>query len=312
MDLSLIVATRNRAGSLSSLFDALARQQLPPGVEWEFVIVDNGSTDSTKLCISDEQQCGRLPLAPQVEPQPGKSRALNLAMRHARGRLWLFTDDDVLPDPLWIASYLEAARQHPARNGFAGRVLPKWMGPLPPWLHTDGEFAVPRGITNTRDFGLEPHLLPPEVIPGGVNTALRADAAQLIGHFRVDLGPGTTNPYAEDTEFMRRFVAHHGPFWYVPQALLFHCNIPERMTKEYILRWAYEAARCQVLGLGGVDDAPRTAGVPNYLWRQAAQRSLATLIEVRPLHRLKLGLGLRTTLGQIRGYRDLRRGDTSR
>ena len=306
MDASVIVATRNRAQFLSALLDALAEQTLPADTSWELIVVDNGSTDTTAQVLMQEQGRGRLPLLPLQEAIPGKSRALNLAMARARGRLWIFTDDDVLPEPGWLGAYLDAARRHPTITGFAGRVLPKWLGELPGWLHTEGDFAMPRGITNTRDFGPDEHLLPGDVIPGGVNTALRADAARRNGEFRVDMGPGTSIPYAEDTDFMGRYAKSGGGFWYVPRAVLHHCNVPERMTKAYVMRWAYQAARCQVLGAAARKDAvTSTAGVPNYLWRQVAERGVAWLFELRPMHRIMRGLRFNTTRGQIRGYREL-------
>lgn len=306
MDASVIVATRNRSRFLGALLDALAGQALPAGTSWELLVVDNGSSDDTAHVLAQEIDRGRLPLLALSEPTPGKSRALNLAMARARGDLWVFTDDDVLPEPEWLGAYIDAARRHPNIDGFAGRVLPKWLGELPEWLHTEGPFAMPRGITNTRDFGLDEHRLPREVIPGGVNTALRADAARLNGEFRVDVGPGTSIPYAEDTDFMGRYTQRGGEFWYVPQALLHHCNIPERMTKAYVMRWAYQAARCQVLTATlRADGVPRIAGVPNYLWRQLVERGLTWLLEPRPMHRLMSGLRLNTTIGQIRGYREL-------
>lgn len=307
MDASVIVATRNRSRFVSALLDALAAQVLPAGTSWELLVVDNGSTDDTAQVLAQELDRGRLPLLALLEPTPGKSRALNLAMARARGDLWVLTDDDVLPHPEWLGAYIDAARRHPNIDGFAGRVLPKWLGDLPGWLHVEGPFAMPRGITNTRDFGLDEHRLPREVIPGGVNTALRADAATRNGEFRVDVGPGTPIPYAEDTDFMGRYTQGGGEFWYVPKALLHHCNIPERMTKAYVMRWAYQAARCQVLTATlRANGVPRIAGVPNYLWRQLVERGLAWLLEPRPMHRLMLGLRLNTTLGQIRGYRELK------
>lgn len=303
MDASVIVATRNRSGFLAALLDALAKQQVPEGVVWELLIVDNGSGDATPQVLAHELSIGRLPLTPLCEPIPGKSRALNLAMGRARGDLWIFTDDDVLPEPAWLAAYIDAAQRHPAVQGFAGRVLPKWLGPLPPWLHTEGPFAVPRGITNTRDFGTDESPLPREVIPGGVNTALRSAAARQAGLFRVDLGPGTSVPYAEDTEYMKRVIEACGPFLYVPGAMLHHCNVPERMTKAYVLRWLREAARSQVLSSSSPAlNSAAIHGVPRYLLRQVSQRFVSWALEPRPLPRFRRAMHLHTSIGQIRGH----------
>ena len=67
----------------------------------------------------------------------------------------MFTDADVEPEPVWLKSYIDASLSHPEIDEFAGKVLAKWLGDLPGWLHTEGPFAVPCGITNIRDFGSE-------------------------------------------------------------------------------------------------------------------------------------------------------------
>ena len=46
MFVSIVVATRNRADSLLTLLESIGN--LEKVVDWEVVIVDNGSTDSTK------------------------------------------------------------------------------------------------------------------------------------------------------------------------------------------------------------------------------------------------------------------------
>ncbi|MCQ8181440.1 glycosyltransferase [Methylomonas sp. SURF-1] len=305
LNASVIISTRNRAQILPRLFDALAGMRLTADVRWELLLIDNGSTDDTAQVIADEISTGRLPLQMLSEPIPGKSRALNRAIREARGKLLVFTDDDVEPSPAWLQAYIDAAAQHPEIDGFAGKVLPKWLGKIPDWLHTEGPFSLPRGITNTRDFGDNESLLANDVIPGGVNTALRSAAAARNGWFREDLGPGTTIPFTEDTDYMRRYREGGGTFWYVPNALLFHCNVPERMTKGYVRHWMYEVARCQVLAFGKKPAGKCLAGVPLYLWRQWIARGLRSCLEPRPDQRLQLQMKRCFTAGEICGYRQL-------
>ncbi|PKM12940.1 MAG: hypothetical protein CVV13_03700 [Gammaproteobacteria bacterium HGW-Gammaproteobacteria-3] len=303
---SVIISTRNRAALLPRLFNALATMEKVYRDDWELIMVDNGSTDTTRARFDAEIQNNRLPIVAVSAPVPGKSRALNLALKQARGDLVIFTDDDVEPEPLWLASYIEAGLSHPELNGFAGRVLPRWLGPIPAWLHTEGEFALPRGITNTRDFGNEPHILPGDIIPGGVNTALRKTALLQTGGFREDIGPGTSVPFAEDTEYMARYKNQGGLFFYVPKALLYHCNEPVRMTKDYVTHWQYEVARCQVLAFN--ETADKTLfGVPFYLMRQAIERMMSWTLEAGSKQRLQKKMKLCFILGKIKGHRQRRK-----
>ena len=46
--LSVVVSTRDRASKLRGLLESLAAAAVPEGLEWEVVVVDNGSTDDTR------------------------------------------------------------------------------------------------------------------------------------------------------------------------------------------------------------------------------------------------------------------------
>lgn len=305
LNASVIISTRNRAYQLPLLFSALSLMEIPPHLSWELIIIDNGSNDDTSAVISAEIKKNRLPVVLLSEPIPGKSRALNLGITKTNSELIIFTDDDVEPDPLWLKSYIEASHKYPEIDGFAGKVIPRWLGKSPEWLHTKGEFALPRGITNTRDFGNKMHILPDDIIPGGVNTALRRCVLSKTGAFRVELGPGTLVPFAEDTEYMWRYKARGGKFLYVPKALLYHCNIPERMTKSYVNNWMFEVARCQVLAFETSVKYKTISGIPTYLIRQCIERFITWIFEPRSNQRLQKKMKLFHTFGKINGYRQL-------
>ena len=300
---SVIISTRNRALILPRLFNALAKLEVDPEHNWELILLDNGSTDITPEIIEAERQRNRLPIIPLSAPVSGKSRALNIGIQHARGELIILTDDDVEPDPKWLSSYIKTSIKHPKINGFAGKVIPKWLGKIPNWLHTEGEFALPRGIINSRDFGNEIHILPKNITPGGVNTALRKTALLATGAFREDIGPGTLVPFAEDTEFMERYKNQGGTFLYIPEALLYHCNEPARMTKSYVTHWMYEVARCQVIAFKTNENYNnKFRNIPAYLLRQAIERTLLWIFEPRQNNRLQKKMKLFHTLGRIKGH----------
>jgi glycosyltransferase involved in cell wall biosynthesis len=303
MLLSVIISTCNRAERLSQLFSVMGHLQIVHGMDWELLVVDNGSHDDTWHCIQEEHKRYRLPLICLQQPIPGKSNALNLAMTMYRGDLAIFTDDDLEPSPTWLIAYYEAALDHPDMLGFTGRVLPLWEGPQPEWVQTAAAIGMLKGIINSRDFGDSELVLPPSEIPGGGNTALRRNALNRMGTFCIHLGPGTSVPYAEDTEFLRRLLRIGGYFLYVPRALVRHRNPPSRMTPDYAARWTYQVGRCQVIAFKASPSYSKFLGIPIYLWRQAAQRLLFWLFELRPHLRFQKRLKLMLTLGEIRGYR---------
>src|SRR4029078_5463557 len=102
-------------------------------------------TDATPAVLNRARS--RLPLTILHEPKPGKNGALNRAIDAARGRLLVFTDDDVEPDSRWVAEYVAAADRWPADSIFCGPVIPRFSPETPEWLTThprlsSGAFAA--------------------------------------------------------------------------------------------------------------------------------------------------------------------------
>ena len=101
---SVLVATRNRADLLRRFLRSLDIACTTAAFSVECLVVDNGSTDHTakvaaKFAADD----------PRVkffrEPQPGISVARNLALRHAAGDWVIFIDDDATAEAGWLAAY---------------------------------------------------------------------------------------------------------------------------------------------------------------------------------------------------------------
>jgi hypothetical protein len=105
VDFSLIVATRNRAASLQKCLAAIAR--LRTTADWEFVIVDNASTDDTAAVIRNFKAEAPMPVTAAFEARPGLGRARNRGLSVARGDIIGFTDDDCYPAPDYIDGILE-------------------------------------------------------------------------------------------------------------------------------------------------------------------------------------------------------------
>jgi glycosyltransferase involved in cell wall biosynthesis len=93
--LSVIVATRNRAHAITGCLDSIAAAFAKAApLDAEIVVVDNGSTDDTPEMIDAWARANNVPVQTLSEPRAGKARALNRALRAARGELFAFTDDD--------------------------------------------------------------------------------------------------------------------------------------------------------------------------------------------------------------------------
>src|SRR3954451_3114007 len=102
---AVVVPTHNRAALLPRLADALAGQL---GVEFEVVVVDDGSTDATpaelRRLVSEE----RLRIVPlRLDPNGGPARARNAGWRATSADVVVFTDDDCVPQPGWLAALVK-------------------------------------------------------------------------------------------------------------------------------------------------------------------------------------------------------------
>ena len=180
--LSIIVATGSGAEVLAPTLRSITANVFPADWEVELLVVESGGPHGTETILRTLAP-SRLQLRCLQEPLRGKSRALNLALREARGEIVLFTDDDVRVPPDWIER-LSA----PIRAGTAGGVV-GWVDMAPhlrrPWMQ-----RLHRAwLASTADY-LDPRD-PSELI--GANMAVRMSALREAGGFDPELGPGVTN-----------------------------------------------------------------------------------------------------------------------
>jgi len=266
------MCTWNRAGLLRQTLDRMTQLVNPAGLEWELVVVNNNCTDSTDQVLASFKT--RLPVRRLVEPRPGLSNARNRAIDEARGRFIIWTDDDVLVDPRWLAAYCEAFERYPTANVFGGRIAPWFAVPPPRWLKQ----AWPRVAYAFAALDLGETEIPLSVtqVPFGANFATRTEDVRKA-RFNPALGvrPGSRMG-GEDTDLVRRLL-NGGSGWWVPGAKVRHWIPAERQTLRYLYRW--HAAYGRYLGEHTtVPLGPRFLGRPRWLWRHCASVWMAFVI----------------------------------
>jgi glycosyltransferase involved in cell wall biosynthesis len=265
MMISVIIATRDRASLLALTLDALADQQYAG--TFEVLVADNGSADTTRAVV--EAAARRTPVFYFREDRPGKSYALNTAVVAARGELIVLTDDDVLPSPGWLAAYRRAFDETGA-DFAAGRILPLWEAPPPPWMSPSlhGVLAIPDGGESRLSLG---HGLNTHIMPIGANMAVRRTLVERVGGWNTSLGKlhGTLRT-GEDHEFALRLIEAGAAGVYEPAAVVRHRVPAERLRRDYFQRWFHENGAI----VAAIErDHPTTdhylLKVPRYLWRRA-------------------------------------------
>jgi len=239
MKISVILCTYNRSRGLALTLKSLAASVLPENVQWEVLVVDNNSSDSTRETIEDF--CRKYPrhFRYVFEGQQGKSYALNTGIREARGDVLAFTDDDLVVEPTWLGNLTMSLQSGPWL-GSGGKVLPEQGFSTPEWLAIDGPYSM-GGVLALFDRGDKPGQL--DWAPFGANMAFRREAFEKYGEFRTDLGPPPSELRGEDTEFGYRLMAAGERLRYEPSAIAYH-SVPEnRIRKEYFLRWWFGFGR---------------------------------------------------------------------
>jgi glucosyl-dolichyl phosphate glucuronosyltransferase len=215
--ISVIVATRNRRQSLGQFLDAL--RLLPEQPAWELIVADNGSTDGTDALLWTATE--NLPIIVVNENLPGKSRALNRALKDARGDILLFTDDDVVPDPNWLTALYQASIEYPGANVFGGRILVNYER-IPQWIVNS--YNLRTVLTSEQDLGSDIRWFANDQYPIGPNLAVRRRSIEQ-GSFLwpVNLGPGTRISVGDERAFLMK-VSHpeSRDRLYVPDSVVRH------------------------------------------------------------------------------------------
>ena len=280
LDASVLIATFNRADLLEETLVSLRRMRVTAGLTWELIVVDNNSTDTTRSVIERHASGSPVPLRYVFEPQQGRSSALNAGIAAARGRVLVFTDDDVQVVDGWLDAAVTALGGEGASIAYAGGpVRPIWESAPPPWLDlTRGDLWGTIAIQDHGDaaFGYEER----RKVPLGANMAATRELFAAVGGFRPDLGraAGRLLLGQEVPEWLMRVRAAGYRGTYVPAMEVRHHIPSRRLTPSYFRRWWFgkgvsRAAleRMQPVTELGVDltQTPHILRVPRYMYGSA-------------------------------------------
>ncbi|MBX3013826.1 MAG: glycosyltransferase family 2 protein [Caldilineaceae bacterium] len=205
---SIILPTYNRLAQLQQVLAGLAAQTQPT-VDFEVVVVSDGSTDGTNEFL--QRYAGPLQLRACVQANGGAAAARNQGLALAQGELVIFLDDDVVPAPQLVAEHLRTHAQQSTACVVLGPMLTPTDFAMQPWVRWEqamlykqyGDMAAGRWEPTARQF-----------YTGNASVARQHLAA--VGGF------DTTFRRAEDVELAYRLAKHGLGFLFNPQAIGYH------------------------------------------------------------------------------------------
>jgi GT2 family glycosyltransferase len=141
--ISVVIPTYRRPDLLLKCIGALGNQDLPFS-DFEVIVVSDGPDEATAAAIAN---LVNQPIILRYLPMPkkgGPAAARNYGWQHAQATFVAFTDDDTIPSPIWLSSYLKAWNGTPLA-AFTGKVVV----PLP---EHPTDFAQNTAGLETADF----------------------------------------------------------------------------------------------------------------------------------------------------------------
>ena len=242
IDLTLIIATYNRAEQLMITLGSVATQHYPAD-RWECVVVDNNSQDNTRerveVFIAEHPE---LNIRYCFEPNQGLSHARNRGIAEAKGDIVAIIDDDERIVEDFVAAYVELFNSHSDAMAAGGKIIAEYPTGRPRWMSKYTE----RPIANPMDFGECVKLFPKGRIPGGGNMAVRSTVFKEIGLFDTSLGrTGKQLIGGEESDLFERIEQHNMACYYVPRAVMYHIIPEQKLTQEYFCRLSYNIGLSQ-------------------------------------------------------------------
>ena len=117
MLLTIFTPTYNRAYIIGALYHSLCSQTCH---DFEWLIVDDGSTDDTSVLVSQFIKENRITIRYLKQTNGGKHRAINCGIREARGELFFIVDSDDKVSPTAVSDIFEIYRGISNDETFAG------------------------------------------------------------------------------------------------------------------------------------------------------------------------------------------------
>jgi GT2 family glycosyltransferase len=229
--ISIAVCTYNRAELLEDVLQSLAGQTLDKS-QFEVLVVDNNSSDNTeavaKNIVKSQPNFRYL-----KELNQGKSHALNLGYKEARGEYVGSIDDDAKADPDWLRHAVKVIDEI-APDIFGGPYYPFYRNEKPEWMKED---------YGAKHFDKSRFLRDSEYLSGS-NIFFKKSLLEDLGGYEPQLGPrGLEIGYGEETDLIVKARKAGARIYYCHEMKVYHLVPEYKMNPFWHLVIAFEHGR---------------------------------------------------------------------
>jgi glycosyltransferase involved in cell wall biosynthesis len=197
------------------------RRQDYPASAFEILVVDNSSTDHTRLAVERLLAEPGAPVRYIYENRLGITFARNKGAEAARFPYLVYIDDDCSIEPGWLSRLMKGFDMHDQVVAVGGRVVlawdrqkrPTWFGPeLEPWM----------GATNGQ-LGAQPRLMEKNARVRECNMALTREAWRESGGFLGMEQFGSENMAAGEVIYLLKQIERSKKkVTFIPEAVVHH------------------------------------------------------------------------------------------
>ncbi|HET9957221.1 MAG TPA: glycosyltransferase [Polyangiaceae bacterium] len=232
-----VVIGSNRPGRLKAAVESVLRNDYP---RLSLVVVAQGNAEGggpswAQRELGAQLSDARLRLV--LDEGRGVSRARNIGMANDTSEIILFTDDDCIASPDWVARHVARYRDEPSTDMVFGAVLPP-----PGFTGADGEVPAFEPQKIVAQGRVEGDL----VLGMGANMSAKRRVLEALGAFDEQIGPGSPLPSGEDIDLSLRAAARGMRVVVEPTASVWHDGVRAHGPESRVL-WSRDG-----IGLGAV------------------------------------------------------------
>ncbi|MBW4642863.1 MAG: hormogonium polysaccharide biosynthesis glycosyltransferase HpsE [Goleter apudmare HA4340-LM2] len=235
IDFTVAIPTYNGEARLPLVIECLLQQKGVENLNWEIIVVDNNSKDTTVNIVHDYQKnwCYPFPLKYIFEAAQGAAFARSRAILEARGEIVGFLDDDNLPAHNWVIEAHNFFAEHPQVGACASQIHgvfevepPEVLKPILFYL----------AITERGD---QTHIYEPnkQGFPPSAGLVVRRNAWKNNVPTRLFLvgRVGSSMLGGEDAESLLYIYRAGWEIWYNPEMVVDHIIPAWRLERDYLI-----------------------------------------------------------------------------